>query len=89
MAFFSLAQFPGKRFFSHAVKWQNLLDIIYSVEKEACSICGLSAGGVFVNVDFDVLGHPGNKRKGIPSKTGGTNTAINFFTSLCYLSVSI
>lgn len=42
--------------------------IIYSVEekkkikgkkkKKACSIYDLSAGGVFVNVDFDVLGHP-------------------------------
>lgn len=33
--------------------------IIYSVGgKKACSIYDLSAGGVFVNVDFDVLGHP-------------------------------
>lgn len=39
----------------------------------------------FVNVDFDVLGHP-REKKGIPSTSGGTNTAINFFTSLCYLS---
>ena len=27
-------------------------------QKKACSIYDLSAGGVFVNVDFDVLGHP-------------------------------
>lgn len=42
--------------------------IIYSVEKKkACSIYDLSAEGVFVNVDFDVLGHPeNNTRKGIP-----------------------
>lgn len=65
--------------------------IIYSVEKKkACSIYDLSAEGVFVNVDFDVLGHPEkNTRKGIPRQSGGANTAINFFTSLCYLSVSI
>lgn len=31
--------------------------IIYSVENKACSIYDLSAEGVFVNVDFDVLGH--------------------------------
>lgn len=66
--------------------------IIYSVEKKkkACSIYDLSTEGVFVNVDFDVLGHPeNNTRKGIPRQSGGANTAINFFTSLCYLSVSI
>lgn len=59
-------------------------------KKKACSIYDLSAEGVFVNVDFDVLGHPeNNTRKGIPRLPGGANTAINFFTSLCYLSVSI
>lgn len=64
--------------------------LIYSVENKACSICDLSAEGVFVNVDFVVLGHPeNNTRKGIPRPSGGANTAINFFTSLCYLSVSI
>lgn len=61
--------------------------IIYSVggkKKKACSIYDLSAEGVFVNVDFDVLGHPeNNTRKGIPRLPGGANTAINFFTSLC------
>lgn len=35
-------------------------------KKKACSIYDLSAEGVFVNVDFDVLGHPeNNTRKGI------------------------
>lgn len=36
------------------------------------------AGGYFVNVDFVVLGHPSNKRKGDSYPFGGTNTAINF-----------
>lgn len=37
------------------------------------------AGGYFVNVDFVVLGHPSNKRKGDSSYPfGETNTAINF-----------
>lgn len=43
------------------------------------------AGGYFVNLDFVVLGHPSNKRKGDPYPFGGTNTAINFLL-LCHLS---
>lgn len=49
------------------------------------------AGGYFVNVDFVVLGHPGNKRKGGSHPFSGTNTAINFLLLFvtCLLKVLI
>ena len=49
------------------------------------------AGGYFVNVDFVVLGHPSNKRKGDSYPFGGTNTAINFLLLFvtCLLKVLI
>lgn len=72
--------------FVHAVQWQSLLDIIYSISNYACSICGLLAGGYFVNVDFVVLGHPSNKRKGGPHPFWWNKYCNKFSTSLCHLS---
>lgn len=44
------------------------------------------AGGYFVNVDFVVLGHPSNKRKGDSYPFWWNKYCNKFSTSLCHLS---